>query len=225
MDDNKILADLIFPNVTETIEDLEKKYPKRELPEGAMVTRFAPSPTGFLHSGSLYTTLLNWRLAKQSNGVFYIRLEDTDQKREIAGSGKELLDQLKNFGIEPDEGYLGDKESGNYAPYVQSKRDNIYDVVIKHLIEIGRAYPCFCTAEDVDDTRRKQERNKFRPGYYGRFATCRKVSPEEAIERIKNGEPYVIRFKSMGNEENKISVIDEIRGKLELTENDLESQK
>ena len=222
MDDNKILADLIFPNVTETIEDLEKRYPKRELPEGAMVTRFAPSPTGFLHSGSLYTTLLNWRLAKQSNGVFYIRLEDTDQKREIAGSGKELLDQLKNFGIEPDEGYLGDKESGNYAPYVQSKRDNIYDVVIKHLIEIGRAYPCFCTAEDVDDTRRKQERNKFRPGYYGRFATCRKVSPEEAIERIKNGEPYVIRFKSMGNEENKISVIDEIRGKLELTENDLD---
>ena len=128
MDDNKILADLIFPNITETIEDLEKRYPKRNLPEGAMVTRFAPSPTGFLHSGSLYTTLLNWRLAKQSGGIFYIRLEDTDQKREVEGSGKELLDQLKNFGIEPDEGYLGDKEAGNYGPYIQSKRSEIYDV-------------------------------------------------------------------------------------------------
>ena len=222
MDDNKALAELIFPNITKTIEDLEKEYPARNLPEGAMVTRFAPSPTGFLHSGSLYTTLLNWRLAKQSGGVFYIRLEDTDQKREVEGSGKELLDQLKNFGIEPDEGYLGDHESGNYGPYVQSKRSEIYDVVIKHLIEIGRAYPCFCTAEDVEDTRRKQERNKFRPGYYGRFATCRKVSIEEAIEKIKNGEPYVLRFKSMGNEENKISISDEIKGKLELTENDLD---
>lgn len=222
MNDNKLLADLIFPNVTETIEDLEKRYPKRNLKEGAMVTRFAPSPTGFLHSGSLYTTLLNWRLATQSEGVFYIRLEDTDQKREIEGSGKELLDQLKVFGITPNEGYLGDHEEGNYGPYIQSKRASIYDVVIKHLIEIGRAYPCFCSADDVEETRRKQERNKIRPGYYGRFASCRKMSPEEAIERIKNGETYVLRFKSMGNESDKVSVFDEIKGRLELTENDLD---
>ena len=222
MNDNKLLADLIFPNVKETIQDLEKRYPARELKEGAMVTRFAPSPTGFLHSGSLYTTLLNWRLAKQSDGIFYIRLEDTDQKREIEGSGKELLDQLKVFGIAPDEGYLGDKEEGQYGPYIQSKRADIYDVVIKHLIEIGRAYPCFCSADDVEETRRKQERNKIRPGYYGRFASCRKMSPEEAIERIKNGESYVLRFKSMGNESDKVTVYDEIKGKLELTENDLD---
>lgn len=222
MDDNKLLAELIFPNVKETIQDLENRYPNRNLSEGAMVTRFAPSPTGFLHSGSLYTTLLNWKLAKQSNGIFYIRLEDTDQKREIVGSGSELLDQLKNFGIEPDEGYLGNTEKGQYGPYIQSKRASIYDVVIKHLIEIGRAYPCFCSADDVEETRKKQERNKIRPGYYGRFASCRKMSPEEAIEKIKNGEPYVIRFKSMGNESDKISIIDEIKGKLDLTENDLD---
>jgi len=222
MDDNKILAELIFPNVKETILDLESKYKARELSENAMVTRFAPSPTGFLHSGSLYMTLLNWKVAKQSNGIFYIRLEDTDQKREIAGSGEELLEQLKNFGIEPDEGYLGNSESGNYGPYIQSKRASIYDVVIKHLIEIGRAYPCFCSADDVEETRRKQEKNKIRPGYYGRFASCRKISPEESIERIKNGEPYVIRFKSQGNESDKVTVNDEIKGRLELTENDLD---
>ena len=222
MNEYKMLADLIFPNVTETLEDLEKRYPKRNLQPGAMVTRFAPSPTGFLHSGSLYMTLLNWRLAKQSNGIFYIRLEDTDQKREIAGSGAELLDQLKNFGIEPDEGYLGNNESGIYGPYIQSKRANIYDVAIKYLIEIGRAYPCFCSSEDVEEIRKKQERNKIRPGYYGKFASCRKISIEESMERIKNGDPYVIRFKSLGNESDKIGVTDEIKGRLELTENDLD---
>ena len=222
MNQYKILADLIFPNVIETLQDLENRYPKRELPPDAMVTRFAPSPTGFLHSGSLYTTLLNWKLAKQSNGIFYIRLEDTDQKREIAGSGVELLEQLKNFGIEPDEGYLGDSQKGKYGPYIQSQRASIYDVAIKHLIEIGRAYPCFCSSEDVEDIRKKQERNKIRPGYYGKFANCRKMDIEEAIERIKNGDPYVIRFKSNGNESDKVSVTDEIKGKLELTENDLD---
>lgn len=222
MNEYKILADLIFPNVNETIEDLEKKYPSRNLQEGQMVTRFAPSPTGFLHSGSLYMTLLNWKLAKQSNGIFYIRLEDTDQKREIAGSGIELLDQLENFGIKANEGYMGDHEVGSYGPYTQSKRAHIYDVVIKHLIEIGRAYPCFCSAQDVDDIRKKQERNKIRPGYYGKFAACRKISVEESIERIKNGESYVIRFKSLGNESDKLGVRDEIKGTLELTENDLD---
>ena len=222
MNDYEILANLIFPDVNETIDDLKKKYPERNLDENAMVTRFAPSPTGFLHSGSLYTTLLNWKFAKQTNGVFYIRLEDTDQKREITGSGEELLNQLKNFGIEPNEGYLGNSQSGNYGPYIQSQRAHIYDVVIKHLLKIGRAYPCFCSSEDVEEIRRKQEKNKIRPGYYGRFANCRKLSTEEMIERIKNGDKYVIRFKSMGNESDKISVCDEIKGNLELSENDLD---
>ena len=131
---NKQLADLIFPDITETIEDLEKRYPVRDLPEGAQVTRFAPSPTGFLHTGSLFTSLVCRKVASQSKGVFYVRLEDTDTKREIAGSGEQLLEQLHTFGIDPDEGYLGDHEEGNYGPYVQSKRARIYCIVIKHLL-------------------------------------------------------------------------------------------
>ena len=140
----KDLANLIFPNINQTIEDLEKKYPKRNLPDGAMVTRFAPSPTGFLHTGSLFTSLVSARFAKQSGGVFYIRLEDTDTKREIEGSGESLLKQLAVFDVIPDEGYLSDtKEIGAYGPYKQSNRSEIYNTVIKYLIEIGRAYPCF----------------------------------------------------------------------------------
>ena len=136
------LANLIFKDIDLTIEDLEKKYPKRNLKEGAMVTRFAPSPTGFLHTGSLFTSLVSQRFAKQSGGVFYIRLEDTDTKREVQGSGESLIEQLKVFDVIPDEGYLSDtKEIGNYGPYKQSNRSLIYNTVIKHLISIGRAYP------------------------------------------------------------------------------------
>ena len=143
------LANLIFPNVNETLDDLEKKYPKRNLKEGAYVTRFAPSPTGFLHSGSLFTTLVDYWFAKQTGGIFYIRLEDTDQKREIEGSGNTLLNELAKFNIIPDEGYMGDHEVGKYGPYTQSKRSNIYDVVIKELIKNGKAYPCFCSKEEL----------------------------------------------------------------------------
>ena len=216
------LADLIFPNITETIDDLEKKYPKRDLKEDAYVTRFAPSPTGFLHSGSLFTTIVNYWFAKQTNGVFFIRLEDTDQKREIVGSGNTLLNELAKFGIVPDEGYMGDTEKGNYAPYTQSKRSHIYDIVIKELIRQGKAYPCFCSSEELEELRRMQEKKKIRPGYYGKYAKFHSITPDEAIERIKNGEQYIIRFKSSGNENNKITVYDEIRGKLDLTENDLD---
>lgn len=216
------LADLIFPNITETIDDLEKKYPKRNLKEGAYVTRFAPSPTGFLHSGSLFTTIVNYWFAKQTNGVFFIRLEDTDQKREIVGSGNTLLNELAKFGIVPDEGYMGDTEKGDYAPYTQSKRSHIYDIVIKELIRQGKAYPCFCSSEELEELRRMQEKKKIRPGYYGKYAKFHSITPDEAIERIKNGESYIIRFKSSGNENNKITVYDEIRGKLDLTENDLD---
>lgn len=217
---NLDLANLIFSDVNETIEDLEKKFPKRNLSENALVTRFAPSPTGFLHTGSLFTSLIAYKLAKDSNGVFYIRLEDTDTKREIEGSGEDLLKQLKAFNIIPMEGYLGNHEVGAYGPYKQSERASIYRVVIKYLIKIGRAYPCFCTSEDLDALRKDQEAKKLTPGYYGEFAKCRNISIDEAYERIKNGEHYVIRFKSNGNHENKIRVHDLIRGDLELSEND-----
>ena len=217
---NQQLADLIFPNITQTIDDLEKRYPPRNLPEGAQVTRFAPSPTGFLHTGSLFTSLVCRKVASQSKGVFFVRLEDTDTKREIAGSGEQLLEQMHVFGIDPDEGYLGDHEEGNYGPYIQSKRADIYKVVIKHLLNEGKAYPCFCTAEDLEELRKEQESKKLNPGYYGEFAKCRNLSNEERYERIKNGEKFVIRFRSEGNHENKITVTDLIKGTFDIAQND-----
>ena len=217
---NKQLADIIFPEIKETIEDLEKRYPKRDLPEGAEVTRFAPSPTGFLHTGSLFTSLICRKVATQSHGVFYVRLEDTDTKREIQGSGEQLLSQLKVFDIVPDEGYLGNKEEGLYGPYVQSKRADIYKVAIKWLIEQGRAYPCFCTPEELDEIRQEQEKQKLNPGYYGEFARCRNLTNEERVERIQKGESYIIRFKSNGNHNNKIHVKDLVHGEFDIAEND-----
>ena len=219
---NKDLAELIFPNIKETVDDLEKRYPPRDLPEGAEVTRFAPSPTGFLHTGSLFTSMICRKVATQSGGVFFVRLEDTDTKREIAGSGEQLLEQLHIFGVDPDEGYLGNKEKGNYGPYIQSHRSEIYNTVIKQLIIDGKAYPCFCTAEDLEELRAKQEKEKKNPGYYGEFAKCRNLTNEERYERIKNGEKFVIRFKSNGNHENKIKVSDLVRGEFEIAENDLD---
>ena len=213
------LANLIFPNINQTIEDLEKRYPKRATT--GEVTRFAPSPTGFLHTGSLFTCLVSSRFAKQSNGVFYIRLEDTDTKREIEGSGADLVSQLKVFDIVPDEGYFSDsEEKGNYGPYKQSARKEIYDTVIKYLIQTGRAYPCFCTQEELQELRKIQEANKEIPGYYGKYAKYRDFPVDKAIEKINNGEQYIIRFKSMGDHNNKIAFHDEIRGDLELTQND-----
>jgi len=215
------LAELIFSDVKETIEDLENRYPNRDLSDDALVTRFAPSPTGFLHTGSLFTSLIGFKMAQQSNGVFYTRLEDTDQKREIQGSGAALLKELARFGIIPNEGYLGDnEEKGIYGPYVQSKRELIYRTVIKEMIKRDLAYPCFCSSDDLAKLREEQEKLKIIPGYYGEHATCRKLTTEEAIAKIKNGEPYIIRFKSRGNHENKIKVHDLIRGDLELSEND-----
>ncbi len=220
MSTSKDLAELIFPDVTMTIKDLEKRYPERNLPEGAEVTRFAPSPTGFLHTGSLFTALIAYRFAKQSQGVYFFRLEDTDQKREIAGTGLDLVNQLANFGIVADEGYIGSGEKGDYGPYVQSQRADIYKVVIKDLIKRGRAYPCFCTREELNELREVQEANKVIPGYYGEYAKCRHYSIDEAIALIKEGKPYVIRFKSKGNHLNHIRVHDEIRGDMDLSEND-----
>ena len=214
------LANLIFPDISETISDLENKYPLRNLPLEAKVTRFAPSPTGFLHTGSLFTALIGYKLAKDSNGVFYFRLEDTDTKREVKGSDLELISQLATFNILPDEGMTLDGEKGDYGPYKQSERENIYKIVIKEMIKNNLAYPCFCSKEELDDLRKKQEEDNVVPGYYGIYAKCRNISPEEAYKRIKNGESYVIRFRSSGDHNKYIKVHDEIRGDLELSEND-----
>ena len=214
------LANLIFPDIKETISDLEKRYPERDLPEGAKVTRFAPSPTGFLHTGSLFTSLVSRKVATQSKGVFFTRLEDTDTKREVEGSGKELLDQLAIFDVIPNEGYLGDREVGNYGPYKQSDRADIYKTVIKSLIVRGRAYPCFCSMEDLSKLREEQEAKKVIPGYYQEYAKCRNLTLDQQIELIKNGTPFVIRFKSMGDHNNKVDVHDLVRGDLSLSEND-----
>ena len=217
---NKELAELIFPDVKETIEDLEKRYPPRNLPAGAEVTRFAPSPTGFLHTGSLFTSMICRKVASQTGGIFYIRLEDTDTKREIAGSGEQLLEQLHIFDTDPDEGYFGNYEKGDYGPYIQSKRADIYKVVIKQLLIDGLAYPCFCSSQDLDELRKVQESQKLNPGYYGEFAKCRNLSNEERYERIKKGAKFVIRFRSRGNHENKITVTDLVKGTFDIAQND-----
>lgn len=217
---NLDLANLIFPNITKTVADLEKEYPERNLPEGAEVTRFAPSPTGFLHTGSLFTSFISYKIAKQSNGIFFFRLEDTDTKREIKGSEIDLLKQLNVFGINADEGLTLEGEKGSYGPYTQSKREDIYKIVIKEMLIKGQAYPCFATKEELEKLRHYQEENKIITGYYGEYARDRKLSIDEAYSRISKGEPYVIRFKSNGDHNNKIKVHDEIRGDLELSQND-----
>lgn len=216
------LANYIFPDVSETIADLEKKYPNRNLPENAEVTRFAPSPTGFLHLGSLFTSLVANKVAKDTNGVFYLRLEDTDTKREVEGSGEELVRQLAYFNVAPKEGYLGNHDVGEYGPYRQSERGHIYRICIKELMLKGRAYPCFCSAQELEETREIQEANKEIPGYYGDYAICRTIEPSEALLRIKAGEPYVIRFRSMGNHNNRVVFHDEIRGDISIAENDMD---
>ena len=214
------LAELIFPEIHETIDDLEKRYPERKLEEGAIVDRFAPSPTGFLHSGSLFTAMVQWHFAKQSHGVFMMRLEDTDTKREIEGSGMELITQLNEFGINPDEGYMGDHEEGIYGPYIQSNRADIYKTVIKEMIRRNDAYPAFESPEELDEIRKMQESKKLNPGYYGEFAKSSFYTPEECIERILKGEPYVIRFRSKGSNHNHFKFHDVIKGDVDVTENE-----
>jgi len=220
MNNRIALANALFPEVNQTVAELEKRYPERQLPAGASVTRFAPSPTGFLHTGSLFTSMIAKKVAEQSQGVFFIRLEDTDTKREISGSGETLITELREFGVFPDEGYLGSIEKGAYGPYKQSDRALIYHTVIKQMVIDGLAYPCFATTEELDALRAEQEKNKIVPGYYGIYATYRDLPVKEAFERVKRGDKFVMRFKSHGNHENKLPVHDLIRGDLELTEND-----
>lgn len=222
MSDYHDLAELLFPDVTETLDDLEKRFPERDLPVGAQVTRFAPSPTGFLHTGSLFTAMIAYTIAKESNGVYFFRLEDTDTKRTIAGSADDLIAQLKEFGIVADEGYFPAGDKGIYGPYQQSKRKDIYRIVIKELVARGRAYPDFCTMEDLEKIRKFQEENKILPGYYGPYARDRNLSVDEQVKRIKDGEPWVIRYKSRGDHNKKTSFVDAIRGKIELADNDVD---
>lgn len=218
--DYKDLANAIFPQAKE-ISYYEEKYPERNLKEGAIVTRFAPSPTGFVHIGGLYQSLIARKLTSQTEGVFFLRVEDTDQKREVENGIIGIIDSLKSFAIQPDEGMVSEtEEQGNYGPYKQSERKEIYQAYAKYLIEQGKAYPCFCSSEEVEQIRQKQESAKIRPGYYGVWAKCRKVTVEEAIEKIQNGESYIVRFKSPGREDRKIKHHDVIKGNVDFPEND-----
>ncbi len=218
--DYKELADLIFPDAKE-ISYYEEKYPERNLPEGAIVTRFAPSPTGFVHLGSLYQVVIAKKMAKQTNGVFFLRVEDTDQKREVENGVTGIIESLRDFGLTPDEGMTSETEEiGNYGPYKQSLRKEIYQAYAKHLLEQGKAYPCFATPEELDEMRAKQEAAKVRPGYYGVWAKYRNLSVEEAAEKIKNGDPYIVRLKSPGREDRKIKHKDVIKGNVDFPEND-----
>lgn len=219
---NKDLANLIFPNIDKTVEDYEKMYPERNLNSNQKVTRFAPSPTGYMHIGGVYQALIDFMLAKNSDGIFYLRNEDTDSTREVNDATKLIMKTLKEYEILPDEYEYENEIVGNYGPYVQSERKEIYHAFIKRLIEIGRAYPCFCKKEELDSMRKRQKERKKRTGYYGVYAKCKKLSVEEQIERIKNGEPYVIRFRSKGNFDNKIPFVDLGKGKLSLSENDID---
>ncbi len=220
---NKELADLMFPDVHHDVDYYENLYPKRNLPEGAVVSRFAPSPTGFVHMGSLLTAFIASKVPKDTNGVFYLRIEDTDGKRSVENGVQGIIDDLKNFDIKIDEGVVSETEQiGKYGPYIQSERREIYHTYAKHLVEEGLAYPCFCTQEEIDETRKMQELNKERIGIYGSYAKCRFLTNEERALKIKNGEPYIVRLKSPGDFNKKISFNDLVRGRIEFPENDMD---
>ncbi|MBQ8590977.1 MAG: glutamate--tRNA ligase [Firmicutes bacterium] len=219
MDYNK-LANLLFPQIKKTPADYEAIYPPRNLPEGAKVTRLGPSPTGFIHLGNLYGAFVDERLAHQSGGVFFLRIEDTDDKREVQGAIPMLIQALHHFGVNFDEGATMNGEVGDYGPYQQSKRGEIYQCFAKYLVSQGLAYPCFMTEEEIAAVREEQEAKKVNPGIYGEYAKCRDLSFEEVVDRISDGQEYVIRFKSNGSLENHFTVVDAIRGELTMPEND-----
>lgn len=219
MDDNKKLAQLLFPDITKSPDDYEAIYPQRNLAEGARVTRFAPSPTGFLHFGNLFTCLVSYKIAKNTGGLFYVRVEDTDQKRKIDGAIEVMLKGLSVYGIEPDEGVIGENtEKGDYGPYYQSARKEIYQTFAKKLVEEDLAYPCFCTAEELDEIRAQQENEDIK-GYYGKYAKCRNLSYEEIKDKIDAGMTWTLRLKSTGDYSKKCVFDDMIKGKIEMPEN------
>ena len=218
MDYNK-LAELLFPNIP-TREEIESKYPKRNLEEGQAVTRFAPSPTGFVHIGNFMSCLIDYIVAKNNNGIFYLRNEDTDKAREIDTAVEKIMEVLEHYQMLPDEYQYKNEVHGNYGPYIQSERKEIYLAFIKDLIKKGLAYPCFCTKEELNETREIQEINKERIGYIGSYAKCRDLTLEEVEEKIKNNVPFVIRFKSTGDYNKRFIFDDLVKGEIEFPEND-----
>ncbi len=221
MSNNVLLADLLLPNIDKTPDYYESLYPSRDLSEGARVVRIAPSPTGYLHLGVLFASLVNRITATSSGGVFFTRIEDTDKKREVEGGIEDIIGGLNRFGITPDEGFIsGTEQKGDYGPYQQSHRAEIYQTYVKELIRQGLAYPCFCTPEELEALRTEQESLKVRTGYHGKWAKCRDIGYEQAKALVDEGKPFVIRLKSPGNEENKIVFEDAIKGKIEMPEND-----
>lgn len=215
--------DKIFPNTLPTVEEIEAKYKRRNLDDGAKVTRIAPSPTGFMHIGGIYTALICERVAHQSNGVFFLRIEDTDTKREVEGATELICSSLANYDIIPDEGFdATGREFGDYAPYKQSARKEIYQAYIKKMLETGLAYPCFATPEELEKIRHEQEVSGARPGYYGRWAKYRDYPIEKVEEKLASGTPFVIRFKSNGSYNNKVVIQDGLKGKINFPENDLD---
>ena len=221
MNNYEKLAELLLPHIDKTPDYFENLYPDRNLPEGARVTRIAPSPTGYLHLGTLFTSLVNRITATSTGGIFYTRIEDTDKKREVEGGIEDIIEGLWRFGIKIDEGFIsGTEEKGDYGPYQQSHRAEIYQTYVKKLICEGLAYPCFCTAEELAEVREQQEAAKVRTGYHGEYAKHRNINFEEAKALIDEGKPFVIRLRSPGDESHRITFEDTIKGKIDMPEND-----
>jgi len=214
-----VLAELLFPRIQKVPEDYEALYPPRRLRSGAKVTRIGPSPTGFVHLGNLYNALIGERLAHQSRGVFFLRIEDTDAKREVPGAARVLIEAMGFFGVKFDEGVTLDGEQGAYGPYRQRQRVEIYQAVAKQLVRLGRAYPCFCAEAELAALRERQSAGKQNSGYYGEWAACRGLTDRDIAARIKAGQPFVLRFRSFGDANNTVTVLDGIRGELTAQEN------
>lgn len=220
MDYNK-LAELLFPDVVNGPDYYEKKFPERDLPKGAEVTRMAPSPTGFIHLGNLYSALADERIAHRNGGVFYLRIEDTDEKRKVDGAVETIINVLRYFDIEFDEGAgFTDADPQNvYGPYFQRQRVEIYHAYAKDLVKRGLAYPCFCTEEELEEVRKKQEEDKAMTGYYGKYAVCRNLTLEDIEAKLKAGLTYVLRLRSAGSPDKEIVFHDRIMGEVKLPEN------
>ena len=220
--DYQVLANLLFPEVSETCEEVEARFPGRNLPEGAIVSRMAPSPTGFVHLGNLVQGTISERMAHQTGGVLFLRVEDTDAKREVPGAVEVLIDTLKHYGIQFDEGATHEGDAGNYGPYRQRQRAAIYHVFAKKLVSEGKAYPCFCTEDELNAMRQQQEEAKVNFGYYGQYAIWRDRSLEDVQAQLNAGNPWVLRFRSTGSIENQFKFDDVVKGKLTITENDID---
>lgn len=218
--DSKKLAELLFPNVNETPEDIENRYPQRNLKEGAVVSRLAPSPTGYVHLGNILQAMTSERMCHLTDGVYFLRVEDTDQKREVPGAVNILLESLAHYNIHFDEGATVEGDNGEYGPYRQSQRASIYHVFAKKLVEEGKAYPCFCTEEELSAAHEAQEAEKADFGYYGKWAVWRDRSIEDIETAIAKGNQWVLRFRSTGSITNKLKFTDLIKGTVDITEND-----